>query len=168
MLRCSVKLSFSQSARVGLGLHPITPAIPRLRTFSLHQDVHCVIVKYTSVSKWVINITRKKIFMIVKRTFLVEEKWLRRSLKKVKSVWKVLWVQTIFIERGRQSFEGFFRFFVNLDSLLFNAYSFTELHRIPEVIEIRNLNIHMSHPVTIKIYLQNNMCKINNLKVLNM
>ena len=33
-----------------------------------------------------------------------------------------------------------FRFFVNLDSLLFNAYSFTELHGIPKVIEIKNLN----------------------------
>ena len=28
---------------IGLGLHPITPAIPRLRTFSLHQDVHCLL-----------------------------------------------------------------------------------------------------------------------------
>ena len=28
---------------IGLGLHPIMPAIPRLRTFSLHQDVHCLL-----------------------------------------------------------------------------------------------------------------------------
>ena len=34
-----------------------------------------------------------------------------------------------------------FRFFVNLDSLLFIAHSFTELHRIPKVIGIENLNV---------------------------
>ena len=28
---------------IGLGLHPITSAIPRLQTFSLHQDVHCLL-----------------------------------------------------------------------------------------------------------------------------
>ena len=30
--------------------------------------------------------------------------------------------------------------FVNLDYLLFTAYNFTELHGIPKVIEIKNLN----------------------------
>ena len=33
-----------------------------------------------------------------------------------------------------------FIFFVSLDSLLFNAYSFTELHGVPKVIEIENLS----------------------------
>ena len=34
-----------------------------------------------------------------------------------------------------------YRFFVNLDSLLFIAHSFTVLHRIPKVIGIENLNL---------------------------
>ena len=34
-----------------------------------------------------------------------------------------------------------FRFFVNLDSLHFIAHSFTELHKIPKVIGIENLNL---------------------------
>ena len=34
-----------------------------------------------------------------------------------------------------------FRFFINLDSLLFIAHIFTELHRIPKVIGIENLNL---------------------------
>ena len=38
----------------------------------------------------------------------------------------------------------------------------------PEVWLIQIENIRASRPVTINIYLQNNMSKINNLKVLNM
>ena len=30
---------------IGLGFHPITPEIHRLRTFSLHQDVHCLLYR---------------------------------------------------------------------------------------------------------------------------